>query len=87
MYVLTGIEGRGNCWLMSWKEFSVGGVVCDEFQWHFFTGFMGNRASSLTLHAKIFFSSLGFLVEAKPVGLGEKWLGWCTRSQECCHFC
>ena len=33
--------------------------------------FTGNRASTLILQAKAFFSSLEFLVAAKPVGLGK----------------
>lgn len=36
--------------------------------------FTGNRASTLILHAEAFFSSLEFLVVAKPVGPGKN--GW-----------
>ena len=67
---------RGHCWLMSQTEFSVGGIVCVSFSDIFcpLPTFTENRASTLILHAKAFFSSLEFLVVAKPVGPGKN--GW-----------
>ena len=61
---------------MSQTEFSVGGIVCVSFSDIFcpLPAFTENRASTLILHAKAFFSSLEFLVVAKPVGPGKN--GW-----------